>query len=420
MNFATSLKYMKYAINNAAPPFVFLALLYSFCCSSALADSFDDILKDVAVRNGLATSASLINPVDAEVAEIGRGFFESRNLSNYRDVSCRDCHLNEFSSTDGIPIAVGINGKGIGRERAQSAGEIIPRNTLALWGRGHKGFDTFFWDGRVELLNDGSVVSQFGGSPPSFDPLTVAVHLPLVEIKEMLVESKEVKENKLESVSAAQIVFEYILDNLKSWEPELIARLAEAKGLQPNELSFLDVADSLSSFIRSEFRPRSTKFERFVFENQSLTTDERDGALLFYGKAKCAVCHSGPYFSDFLYHTVPFPQLGAGKNGFGIDYGRFNVTHDPADLYKFRTPPLINVASTSPYGHSGSVNALEEAVTFHFDPLRDISMLEEMADLERTEYYKLLTSSNESLLTVPYLNSNEIAEIVAFLRTLSF
>ena len=71
------------------------------------------------------------------------------------------------------------------------------------------------------------------------------------------------------------------------------------------------------------------------------------------------MCHAGAYFTDFQYHTIAFPQLGSGRNGFGIDYGRFNVTYNPADLYKFRTPPLFNVTNTPPYGHSGSVNSLE-------------------------------------------------------------
>ena len=81
-------------------------------------------------------------------------------------------------------------------------------------------------------------------------------------------------------------------------------------------------------------------------------------------------CHYGPYFSDLKFHVVPFPQLGFGKNGFGVDYGRFNVTFDPKDLYKFRTPPLFNVEKTAPYGHSGSVATIQEAIAAHFDPLR--------------------------------------------------
>jgi cytochrome c peroxidase len=42
--------------------------------------------------------------------------------------------------------------------------------------------------------------------------------------------------------------------------------------------------------------------------------------------------------------------------------GRFNVTRKPADIGKYRTPSLRNVAVTAPYMHDGSVSTLEEAV----------------------------------------------------------
>lgn len=42
------------------------------------------------------------------------------------------------------------------------------------------------------------------------------------------------------------------------------------------------------------------------------------------------------------------PKLDMAKNGSGTNYGRFNVTHNPDDLHKFRTPPLFNVEKTAP------------------------------------------------------------------------
>ena len=41
---------------------------------------------------------------------------------------------------------------------------------------------------------------------------------------------------------------------------------------------------------------------------------------------------------------------------------RFNVTFQGEDLYRFRTPPLFNVHTTAPYGHSGSIADLREAI----------------------------------------------------------
>ena len=175
----------------------------------------------------------------------------------------------------------------------------------------------------------------------------------------------------------------------------------------------------MAAFIRINFQLKNTKFHNFVFNNGPLTDDEIKGGLIFYGKGKCSVCHQGPYFSDFKFHTIPFPQLGFGKNGFGIDYGRYNVTFNPKDLYKFRTPPLFNVEKTNPYGHSGSVKTLREVIIYHIDPLRIIN-LKEMDQIDRVEYYKRLALSADTINKIGLLDKNEIDLLVIFLKTLNF
>ena len=151
----------------------------------AAADAFDSILKQAAIESGFAHAQSTHVPVDPALAAVGKTLFESRNLSLNSDISCQDCHLQEFSSADGIPNAIGIGGEGTGVERVMGGGAIIPRNTLPLWGRGGAGFEVFFWDGKVDFSTD-SPISQFGDQAPSNDPLVTTVHLPVVEIREML------------------------------------------------------------------------------------------------------------------------------------------------------------------------------------------------------------------------------------------
>jgi cytochrome c peroxidase len=47
------------------------------------------------------------------------------------------------------------------------------------------------------------------------------------------------------------------------------------------------------------------------------------------------------------------------------DLGRFEVTRDPADRWKYRTPTLRNVALTAPYMHDGSLRTLREVIDFY-------------------------------------------------------
>ena len=62
---------------------------------------------------------------------------------------------------------------------------------------------------------------------------------------------------------------------------------------------------------------------------------------------------------------------------------------------------------------------LEEAIVYHFDPLRyfDASSSKE---LDRVEYYKRLSLATKSELLTVYLSEKEIEEVISFLKTLSF
>jgi len=301
--------------------------------------------------------------------------------------------------------------------RMESGGDVVPRNTMPFWGRGGKGFTTFFWDGKVDG-SSGSILSQFAGKEPSDDPLVVAVHLPPVEIGEMVMDSKANDVLEGESVESADKVYAILADRIRAM-PDLAVPLAEAIGKPVSDIRFEDIAEAIAAFIRENFAIRETKLHRFIFGDGSLSPQELAGGLLFYGKARCSTCHNGPYFSDMAFHAIPFPQAGFGKNGFGVDYGRYNVTMDPADRYRFRTPPLYNVTRTAPYSHSGSVYDLGDAIRAHVDPLA-IYDPQVMTGVQRAEFYERLKSWSEEPIDGVYLAQDEIGTLKAFLGTLEY
>ena len=76
------------------------------------------------------------------------------------------------------------------------------------------GFDVMFWDGRVDYSSD-EVISQFGAKVPSEDILITSNHLPVLEIREMIIEDKYIKDNKGESLTNADNVLNAIVENLR-------------------------------------------------------------------------------------------------------------------------------------------------------------------------------------------------------------
>jgi cytochrome c peroxidase len=111
----------------------------------------------------------------------------------------------------------------------------------------------------------------------------------------------------------------------------------------------------------------------------ALTRDQKKGALLFFGRAGCVVCHavsgeSNEMFSDFKQHNIGIPQIfpaisnivfdGPGANE---DFGLEQITGNPFDRYKFRTSPLRNVALQPTFSHNGAWTRLEDVIRHHPD-----------------------------------------------------
>ena len=143
-----------------------------------------------------------------------------------------------------------------------------------------------------------------------------------------------------EKVEAAEVVQNQLVKRIQDDEG-IFSKVKLAYGANLKNVKFNHITNSLKHFFSDRFKVGKSKFSQFISGTGKLSSDEISGGLIFYGKGKCSICHSGPHFSDFDFHTILFPHAGFGKNGFGVDYGRFNVTFNAHDLHKFRTPHYI-------------------------------------------------------------------------------
>jgi cytochrome c peroxidase len=114
------------------------------------------------------------------------------------------------------------------------------------------------------------------------------------------------------------------------------------------------------------------------------------------------------------------------------DIGRQEVTLKAGDRFKFRTPPLRNVAHTAPYGHTGAYATLEGVIRHHLDPVnsyinwdsRQVLMPSD-PDLDPNDFVlrsdtvksDAIKASNE--LAPSALTDSEIADLVEFLHALT-
>ena len=196
-----------------------------------------------------------------------------------------------------------------------------------------------------------------------------------------------------------------------------------------------DIARALADFITYEFRATDSPFDAFLKgDDTALENGELRGMSLFYGKAGCAACHSGPLQTDHGFHAIGLPQLGPGKgHGPGYaDHGRAAVTGQPQDMYRFRTPSLRNVTVTAPYGHSGAYSDLGDMVRHHLDAATALAeylgtsraflpnLGEAMpADPAMADFDEVLRIGAAIGIAPVVLSEDEIASLLDFLQALT-
>ena len=356
--------------------------------------------------------------------------FESKSLSGNRDISCIDCHLDNFHSTDGLPLAIGVGGKGEGVARMQEGhGVLVQRNALSLKGRGDSEFTDLFWDGKVQIDN-GRFVSQFGDKlPDKFDSiLAVASILPTIERDELIGKKELFKTNDIQKAVEDKVYYSRYLavsnaintriNYPENEEDKHLKTVLTNADISIKSLNLADIGNLIAFFIENNFPCENSPWDSYLNSNlNALTEDQKAGAMLFYGKGRCASCHTGKYFTDFSYHSIGTPQGGFGPHTRQRDIGRAGVTNRLEDLYLFRTPPLTLVRESPPYGHNGAFDTLREVIIHHFNPIEFYINNPSFYEKDAFITGKLL-ASRDSILPMIELTDNELDMLIEFLNAL--
>jgi cytochrome c peroxidase len=198
--------------------------------------------------------------------------------------------------------------------------------------------------------------------------------------------------------------------------------------LAPEQIEFVHAANAIGAFEVAAFTFAESPFNRFLLgDDAALDEAAMRGAGLFFGKATCATCHTGPLLSDQQTHAIAAPQVGPGKSEEAPeDHGRGRETFAESDTYAFRTPPLHNVAITGPWMHDGAFTSLEAVIRHHIDPAASLLSYDPTQTvgpaiyfLDPDQFIQRLVDAIDPTLAVPELSDAEIADLVAFLGALT-
>ncbi|MFZ1371087.1 MAG: cytochrome c peroxidase [Ferruginibacter sp.] len=277
-------------------------------------------------------------------AALGNKLFSERILSKDSSISCASCHIPRFAFADTVAFSVGIGGK------------LTTRNTPSVLNMKNRPY--YFWDGRAGTLEEQALM-------PIQNPDEMG--LPIEEAVLRLNQSREYR-----------LLFQKIF------------------GQKPTAQN---LAAAFSAFEQT-LETVDSKFDDWSNDLKKLTAREERGRQLFLGdKAKCFDCHR---MEDFT--TDEFKNIGLYNGKELPDAGLFNLTKKEADLGKFKTPGLRNVAVTAPYMHNGMFKTLEEVLDYYNDPKKIV--IDPL-------------NIDETLKEPLGLTDREKQDIIIFLRTLT-
>jgi cytochrome c peroxidase len=380
--------------------------------------------------------------ISDELFALGQALFFDKILSGNQEISCATCHLPQFSTGDGRTLADGVHGFGLGPNRG--GGEMIPRNSPPLFALHLK--DELFWDGHVRLINGivfvPSTVRLTAEMRTAFSPglelLAAQAMLPPVSREEMrgmpgenpLGDLGDGYNSSGGSPESTTTVWVELTERLLDLPGYVQLLQAAYPGVELQDLTFAHVGNAIAAFETRAFARTDSPFERFVGgDDKALDREQVRGGLEFYGMG-CADCHSGSLLSDQRFHNTGLPQLGPGVNSnfFGVpsgwDIGRENATRRVHERFQFRTPSLINVALTGPYGHAGQFAELRDMVAHYEDVVVSNQQYDIQSNVVDPALVLMLTPNSDQVLATldPKLQAVidfDVDAVVDFLHALT-
>ncbi len=309
------------------------------------------------------------NPLNSFKVLLGKQLFcepalsiKTKFTSEAKTVSCATCHVPSACFTPGIKQGIGEGGQGFGtygEARVVSPGFIVDSldvQTVTSPSIMNSAFNrTSLWDGALGANGPNK------GTEDKWDPARAVAHNNLgfdgVETQAIV----GMKNHRMD------IDPEFVKNNYyKEWFD-----LAFPEKKEEERYTLETAALAIAAFERTVIANKAPFQKWLKGDANAMTENQKLGALLFFGKAKCNNCHDGPALNSEDFHALgmddfdpeelPIPKIEDWENK---RKGRANLTKDSLDLFKFKTPQLYGLKRAGFYGHGGSFESVEEIIRY--------------------------------------------------------
>lgn len=418
-------------------------LLYSGMnfATQTSSDSIDNDIRLLIKAHGLTgnpATGTKVPSISSPKAQLGMKLFYSKSLGGDETTACVTCHHPMLGGGDALslPIGVGsVNPEILGPNRRVKANHLVmvPRNApttfnIALWKK------HMFHDGRIKTLDQYSIntpdVERDHPDALSGDNLVQAqARFPTTSNEEM--------RGSFMSDAMSQTVRRSLANRLKkNWEKEFRIAFNDRSSSIDDLITEQNISEAIADYERSQLFVNNPWSQYVTGDNTAISTQAKRGAALFFktqkqGGAGCASCHSGDFFTNEEFYNTAMPQIGEGKAKHAKDddkddLGCFLVTAKEGDQYRFRTPSLLNVEVTGPWGHAGAYTSLEAVTKHMLDPKKAVKdydlnqVTQKNIDIDKTRVNttKALKSGLD-ISPTPNVTKQDVKDLVAFMKTLT-
>lgn len=311
------------------------------------------------------------NPVTAAKVELGKMLFfetglglENKYPSSKQTYSCASCHIPNRGFTAGRFQGIADGGVGFGQHGEGRAKSVVyfGHEVDAQGARPLPTINTTYVSNALWAGNFGSFnVNEGTESVWNQDTLVAINHEQLMGLE---------ANNARALIVHRQVINKAVTDSL-GYTAMFDAAFPDIP--QGSRYSRKTGAFAIAAYFRT-ILTNQAPFQRWLKgEKAAMTTQQKKGAMVFFGKAGCYNCHNTPSLNAFPHRFFALGVKNLYQSKYNVfatgpsdkrNIGRGGFTGKAEDMHKYKVPQLYNLRDVGFYFHGSSKTSLRDVVEY--------------------------------------------------------
>ncbi len=307
------------------------------------------------------------NPLTAAKVRLGQQLFfetgfatEGRHPDFRQTYSCASCHHPAGGFQSNIRQGIGEGGIGFGiagegRKASPAVSEamidVLPLRVTSVLNSAFQ--SNVMWNGQYGAKGVNRGTEQLWSQNPH---LRFNI-LGFEGVETRAIAGLSTHRHRIDSEQVKALGYQQMFDQAFSNMPESQRYVMQQGGL------------AIAAYQRTLLASKAPFQQWLRGDYSAMSEGEKEGAKLFFKKAKCVNCHNGPSLANMDFHAIGLDdfdpdQVLNTQSGDPAFLGRGSYTNDPKDNYKFKVPQLYNLKDVGYYGHGASFSSIRDIIAY--------------------------------------------------------